>query len=249
MFEFVRIPFGLRNSAHTFQRFINEVFNGLDFVFVYIEEEHIKHLNMVFERLDEYGLNIKPGKCVFGVSNIDFLSHNILEDGIKPCEDKVSAVRDFEKPKSVKQMQKFMGMVNYYHRYIPHLGKISSSIHTMITTAVKKKCKILEWNNETESSFNEIKESFSKQILLNHFDSEARLILTVDASTIAIGGVLQQIRNERVEPLALFSKKLSPAETKYSAFDRVLLAIYLNIKHFRHMLEGRNFPYLQIINP
>lgn len=96
MFEFVRMPFGLRNSAQTFQRFINEVFNGLDFIFVYIddvliaskdEEEHMKHLNIVFQRLDEYGLNIKPGKCIFGASNIDFLSHNISESGIKPCND------------------------------------------------------------------------------------------------------------------------------------------------------------------
>lgn len=81
MFEFTRMPFGLRNSAQTFQRFINEVVSGLDFVFAYIddlliasedEEQHLKDLQVLFQRLTEYGLNIKPSKCTFGVSNIDF---------------------------------------------------------------------------------------------------------------------------------------------------------------------------------
>lgn len=146
MFEFERMPFGLRNSAQTFQRFINEVFRGLDFVFTYIddvliasetEEQHLDHLRKVFERLDEYGLNIKPGKCIFGANTIDFPCHEISESGIQPSEEKVSSIRNFERPLSVKQLQKFVGMVNYYHRYIPKLAHKTAILHTLLNEALK----------------------------------------------------------------------------------------------------------------
>lgn len=98
----------------------------------------------VFKRLDEYGLNIKPGKCTFDVSNIDFLGYNISNIGIKPSEEKVLAIRNFEKPKSVKQLQKFIGMVNYYHKYISLLAELTSPLHVLITNALKKKKKVIE---------------------------------------------------------------------------------------------------------
>lgn len=264
LFEFVRMPFGLRNAAQTFQRFINEVFSGLDFIFVYLddvliasrdEEEHIQHLRLVFERLDDYGLNIKVSKCVFGVNNIDFLGYNISHDGIKPSDEKVKAIREYEKPKSVKQLQKFVGMVNYYHRYISGIAELLSPIHKIINQALKRKDKFLSWSEEADKSFIEVKENFACNIMLNHFHPNAVLSLTVDASNIAVGGVLQQKIDNVIEPLAFYSRKLTPSEIKYSSFDRELLAIYLNIKNFKHFLEGRSFtvftdhkPLTQILN-
>lgn len=98
LFEFVRMPFGLRNAGQSFQRFMHQVIEGLDFVFVYIDdvlifshsvEEHLRHLTLLFERLRQYGLRIKPSKCVFGVSEIDFLSYKISKNGISPSADRV----------------------------------------------------------------------------------------------------------------------------------------------------------------
>lgn len=209
MFEFIRMPFGLRNSAQTFQRFINEVFRGIEFVFVYIddvlvfsenEEEHLQHLDVIFKRLDEYGLNIKPGKCTFGVSDIDFLGHNISEHGIKPSAEKVTAIREFERPTTVKLLQKFVGMVNYYHRYIPRLAELCSPIHDIINSALKTKGKLLTWDEKSIKAFDSIKTTFATRVLLTHFDEKAKLSLTVDASGIAIGGVLQQSRDNVSEP-------------------------------------------------
>lgn len=250
MFEFVRMPFGLRNAAQTFQRFINEVFKGLDFVFVYIddvlvfsanEEEHLRHLDIVFRRLEQYGLNIKPGKCIFGVSDVDFLGNNVSETGIRPSEEKVSAIREFERPTTIKLLQKFVGMVNYYRRYVPNLAELCRPIHDVINCALKAGRKQVLWDERSIQAFENVKECFARHILLNHFDGMSRLTLTVDASNSAIGGVLHQIRDGVSEPLAFYSRKLSSAELKYSAFDRELLAIYANIKHFRYMLEGRSF--------
>lgn len=161
--------------------------------------------------------------------------------GIKPSEEKVLAIKNFEKPKSVKQIQKFIGMVNHYHKYIPKLAEFASPLHVIVTNANKKKKKDIEWNDEAQKAFENIKDSFASRVLLNHFNKEAKLTLTVDALNVAIGGVLQQIYNGISEPLAFYSKKLTPCESKYSTFDRELLAIYLNIKHFRYLLEGRIF--------
>jgi cleavage and polyadenylation specificity factor subunit 1 len=250
MFEFLRMPFGLRNSAQTFQRFIHEVLHGLDFIFVYLddiliasdtEEQHFEHLTQVFQRLDNYGLNIKPNKCIFGVDTIDFLSYNISKHGIRPSEERVQCIRDYPQPVTVKDMQKFIGMTNYYHRCIPKLAHMLGPIYDMVTNASKTKNKHLQWTDITLHAFATIKDNFAKETLINHVNSKAKLSIAVDASNTAVGGVLQQEHNGILEPLAFFSKKLTQTETKYSTFDRELLAIYLTIKHFRHHLEGNTF--------
>ena len=142
LFEFTRMPFGLRNSSQTFQRFMNEVCLGLDFVFVYIddiliasrtEEDHKVHLELLFNRLVEYGVNVKPSKCLFGVKSLEFLSHRITPDGILPSTERVAVINDFPAPDSVKKAQRFLGMVNYYHRFIPNLAETLAPIYEFLT--------------------------------------------------------------------------------------------------------------------
>lgn len=130
------------------QRFMHQGTKGLDFVFVYIDDvlifshslnEHLNHLSMLFERLREYGLRIKPSKCVFGVEKLDFLSYEISKNGITPSEKRVLAIKDFLKPKSIKQLQRFIGMVNYYHRFIPNLARKLSPLYDYLTHLQKIK--------------------------------------------------------------------------------------------------------------
>lgn len=109
--------FGLRNSAQTFQRFINEVFFGIDFVsFVYIDDvliasenemKHLEHLKIAFERLDKYGLNIKPSKCIFGVSSLNFLGYKISAEGIQPSTDRVDVIISYQKPNSITKIYRY----------------------------------------------------------------------------------------------------------------------------------------------
>ena len=252
MYEFTRMPFGLRNSAQTFQRFINEVFNDMDFVFTYIddiliashnEEEHFQHLQSVFKRLEKFGLNIKPSKCCFGVDQLDFLGYNISGSGMSPSESRVSDILNFEIPKTVKKLHQFIGIINYYHRYIPKVAEDLAPLHNIINELNKTKSKVINWTESTIKAFQVVKTKFSNLTLLNHFNKNCKLSISVDASIIAIGAVLHQFNNgnKTFEPLAYFSNKLSPAEQKYSTFDRELLAVFRAIKHFRHFLEGREF--------
>ena len=112
MFEFIRMPFGLRNAAQTFQRFIHQVLHGLDFVYAYIDDlliagsstdEHLEHLRLLFQRLSDYGIVINPSKCHFGQNSLEFLGHHISADGISPLPEKVQAILDFAAPTSIKK--------------------------------------------------------------------------------------------------------------------------------------------------
>lgn len=259
LYEFVRMPFGLRNGAQTFQRFMDEVTNGLDFVYVYIDDilvasknetDHKDHLRRLFQKLSNYGINIKASKCVFGVPEIEFLSHKINENGVQPSDLKVVAIREFPQPTSLKSIQRFLGMVNFYNRFIPNLAEILAPIHSHTAFLValskndKEKRKLknnFPWPDECKKAFNSTKEALASATLLTFPSQDGKYAISADASNIAIGAVLEQVVDNQWKPLAFFSKKLQPAEEKYSAFDRELLAVYSAIKHFRYFVEGRSF--------
>ncbi len=246
LFEFVRMPFGLRNAAQTFQRFMDQVLRSLPFVYTYIDdllvasrsaEEHKEHLALVFERLDKFGVIINPSKCVFGVPTLDFLGHHVDSNGLSPLPSKVEAIRDFPPPNSKRQVQRFLGMVNFYRRFIPNCADRMLPLTNLLSGPKGP----LELTGEALVAFDRVKTALADATLLTHPAPEAQLSLMVDASSVAVGAVLQQHLADATQPLAFFSKKLLPAETRYSTFGRELLAIYLAVKHFRHYLEGRDF--------
>nr|VZI51859.1 unnamed protein product [Spirometra erinaceieuropaei] len=240
------MPFGLRNAAQTFQRFIDRVLRGLPFVYAYIDdllvasrnaEEHKEHLALVFDRLDQFGVVINLSKCVLGVPSLDFLGHHVDAKGWRPLSSKVEAICDFPPSTSKRQLQRFLGMVNFYRRFLPNCADLMLPLTNLLSGPKGP----LELRGHALTAFERIKTSLADATLLTHPAPEAPLSLMVDASKIAVGAVLQQHINDSTRPLAFFSKKLSPAETRYNTFGRELLAIYLAVKHFRHFLEGRDF--------
>ncbi|KFD46748.1 hypothetical protein M513_12375 [Trichuris suis] len=246
LFEYRRMPFGLRNAAQTFQRFIDTVCKGLPFVVAYIDdilvfskdpEEHCRHLRILFQRFSDYGIIINPTKCVFGKAEVDFLGSRITSSGIIPSPDKIQAIRDFPLPTSRKSLLKFLGMVNFYRRWIPNAARLELPLYA----GIPKVNEAFQWSQAAKDSFDTIKTALTNCALLAHTKPQARLGLFTDASNTAVGAALNQLTDGTWQPLGFFSKKLQPAETKYSAYDKELLAVYLAIKHFRHHLEGRSF--------
>nr|VZI28787.1 unnamed protein product [Spirometra erinaceieuropaei] len=224
----------------------SDVLRGLDFVYAYTDDllvassdaaEHEIHLRQLFERLDSYGVIINAAKCEFGVPSLIFLGHEVNSDGIKPVPEKVSAISTFPVPTTISQLRRFLGMVNYYHRFLPHGATILQPLNSLLTHSKKT----LVMTEEAVRSFNDVKAALADATLLAHPRSDAQLTLMTDASSTAVGASLQQTVSGVLQPLAFFSKKLSPAETRYSVFGRELLAVYLSIGHFRHFLEGREF--------
>ena len=249
LFEFTSMPFGLRNAAQTFQRFMDQVLRGLPFAYDYIddilvasatEEEHLEHLREVCRRLDANGIVINPKKCVLGVASLEFLGHQVDRQGIRPLEEKVNVIRQFPQPTSQRKLRQFLGLVNFYHRFIPGCARILQPLHLLLTGSTKSD-RALVWTPTAEAAFKEVKDTLSNATLLVHPQSDAPTCIITDASDTAVGAVLQQRIDSVWSPLSYFSRKLTPAETRYSTFDRELLAVYLAIKHFRHSIEGRRF--------
>lgn len=251
MFDFCRMTFGLRNAGQTFQRFIDEVTKDLPFLFAYVDdilvasktpEQHKVHLQTLFKRLSDYGITIRLSKCELGVPKLNFLSHEISDCGIQPSNDRIKAIQDFPHPSTVRQIQRIIGMVNYYHRFLPNLADHLSPIYKHMNALIKLgKKAIFSWPSECHAALETIKTSLVNCTLLAHPIDNTTYCIRTDASSIACGGVLEQLNGNKWEPLAFFSKTFSTAEQKYSTFDRELLAIFLGIKKFRHFLEGREF--------
>lgn len=248
LFEYLRMPFGLKNAAQTFQRLMDSVLRDLPFLFVYLDDilvastskaEHMSHLRLLFAQLQQHGLIVNPAKCQFGVPSIDFLGHHITSAGATPLPLKVKAVLQFPRPTTVKALQEFLGMVNFYHRFIPQAARLMRPLYGALKDKPPKH--IVDWSSEMSGSFSATKEALANATMLAHPVPDAPIALTSDASDRAVGAVLEQQIDGVWQPLAFFSRQLRASEQKYSTFDRELLALYLAVRHFRFLLEARPF--------
>jgi len=138
LYEILRMPFGLKNAAQTFQRFMHEVLRGLDFCYGYIDdllissrspEEHLKHLLTVFVRLSQHGIVINSLKSWFEVSSLHFLEHVVDEDGIRPLPEKVEAIAKFPTPTTQRKLKEYQGLINFYRQFLPNCAKYSYLSH------------------------------------------------------------------------------------------------------------------------
>ncbi|CAL1683860.1 unnamed protein product [Lasius platythorax] len=249
LYEFNRMPFGLRNAAQTFQRFIDTVLRGLKFCHGYVDDllvaskddqEHQQHLEEVFKRLKKHGLSINVAKSKFAENEVEYLGYKVTKDGIQPLEKRITAVMNFKKPDNTAELRRYLGMVNFYHRFIENAATVLAPLNKRLANKKKKDKQPINWTTTEEEAFRESKERLAKATLLAHPLENAKLIVKTDASNIAMGAVLEQYQSGDWKPLGFYSKKLSETQQRYSTYDRELLAIYAALKFFRHMVEGRD---------
>lgn len=245
LFEFPFMSFGLRNAGQTFQRFIDEVLAGLDFCFPYIDDilvfstsldEHKHHLRQLFRRLSEHGLVVNSSKSVFGESTVTFLGYEVSKDGTRPLPERITALQNYPLPKTARELRRFLGMVNFYRRFLKSAAAYQAPLHDALSGL--KGNQPVVWTAELEQAFVDSKNALSETTLLSHPDSQAPLGLFTDASNIAIGSALMQYVEGAWKPLAFFSKKLTSRQAEWPAYYRELLAIYNSVQHFRHILEA-----------
>lgn len=246
-YEFLRMPFGLKNAPATFQRAMDSVLYGLqgERCFVYLDDivvfasslqEHEQKLTEVFERLKIHGLKVQPDKCEFLRKEVAYLGHIISENGVKPNPEKVKSVRAFPVPKSCKDIKSFLGLAGYYRRFIPNFSKITKPM-----TSLLKKDVPFVWGSDQQQAFDTCKNILTTTPLLQYPDFSKEFVLTTDASLHAIGAILSQGEIGKDLPIAYASRTLNKAESNYSTIERELLAIVWAVKHFRPYLFGRKF--------
>ena len=253
-YRFTRLSMGLKNSAQTFQRLIDNVLHGMD-VFAYIddvlvyakdEDELEAKLRALFIALQDAGLAINAKKCSFGKKEINFLGFRVSATGIRPLPKKMQAVVDFPTPTSAKALLGFLGAANYYRRCLPKLhGKTPAQILQPLYTAATAKRpgkKFVDlWREENlDRAYAEAKQLLVAATELAHPNPDAHLVLTTDASVESIGAVLEQHVIGRYQPLGWWSKHLTPAQRKWSTFRRELYGIHQAVRHFLQEFRGRH---------
>lgn len=258
LFEFTRMQFGLCNAGQTFQRFMHKLFGDLDFVVVFIDdiciasaspEEHAEHLRIVFERLKSNGLVINLQKCKFAQEEVEFIGYIINKDGVRPVPERVAAVANFERPETVKELRRFLALVNGYKRFIQQATDMQAPLRALIPGNKKNDTRKIIWNDAAQTAFDDCKHALAEATLLYYPDPEKPLGLMVDASNTAAGAVLQQFSNGCWQPLGFYSEKFTAAQRNYSTFGRELMAIKMAVKYFRYLLEGRRFTIYTDHNP
>lgn len=247
-FEFVRMPFGLRNAPATFQRLMDSVLRKHINIrcFVYMDdiiifscslEEHIQDIQKVLQTLRDANLKIQSDKSEFLRKEVEFLGHVVTTEGVKPNPKKIEAIKSWPLPKHPKELKSFLGTISYYRRFIPRFAHIAKPM----TMQLRGKNKTIEIDDAFEKAFEELKSIMASDLILTYPDFNQPFVLTTDASNVAIGGVLSQIIEGKEKPIAYLSRTLSKAEEKYSATAKELLAIYFSAKTFRPYLYGRSF--------
>ena len=257
LYVFPRTPFGLKNAGQDFQRLMDSILGDIPRVYVYIDdilvasetpEQHLQDLQTVFKILSENGLVVQRSKCVLGKESLEFLGYFVDSDGVKPLPNRVEAISAVPPPTTIKELQRFLGMVNYYRRFIRRAAHHLHPLFNALQGPKKKKGetprpkpKTLTWNDELQKSFEAIKEALATATLLHHPIPGAPLAITSDASKFAVGAVLEQLGNNGWEPLSFYSMKLDKRQSEWPAYDRELLGLFRATRHFRPMVEGHAF--------
>lgn len=198
-YEFTRLPFGLKNAGATFQRLMNKVLQDLigKCCFVYIDDivvysrdihQHFQDLKKVFAALESAGLTLNLKKCKLVRKSLTFLGHVISEEGIKTEDSKVEAVRNFPTPKNVKDVERFLGLAGWYHRFIPYFSERAAPLH-----ALKKKRIPWNWSEECQHSLEDLKDAVQKVPVLMPPDSSRPFKVQTDASDIGLGAVISDL--------------------------------------------------------
>jgi hypothetical protein len=245
---------GLTNAAPTFQRLMDSIFGDLDFVSCYLDdvliasrsaEEHLKHLQIVFERLHKHRLLARETKCAFYMSEIKFLGFVFSAQGKAVDSSKTAALRVLPVPDTVVELQRWLGAVNYYSTFIPHFADITAPLTDLLKShpdKVRRKSKAkLEWLQVHQDAFEAIRAALASPPLLRLFDPALPCKVSVDASKVALGGVLEQEEHGLWRPVAYYSRKLLPAEQRYTTRERECLAVKQCLVVWRHYLLGAPF--------
>ena len=198
------------------------------------EEEHDEIVEEVLRRLEENDLFVKPEKCMWKVREVGFLEVIIGEDGVRMEKKKVQGVIEWPVLRNIKDMQKFLGLANYYRQFVKDFARVTKPLHKIMRKEMK-----WSWGERQQKAFEELKERFTMEPVLVTPDLDKEMRVEADASDFAIGGVLSmKCENEKWRPVAYISKSLNEAERNYKIHNKKMLAIIWCLEAWRHFLEG-----------
>ena len=253
VYEFLRMSFGLRNAPASFQMLMSRVLKGLNWKFVlcYIDDilvfsanfsQHLEHLGQVFQRLREANLTLKSSKCNFAVDRVVYLGHVITKEGVQVDVGKTEKVNSFPAPKTQKELKGFLGLCNYYRRFVKDFSKICIPLNRLLTKDQHKKFAEGDWTQECQNAFDKLKIALTTAPVLAYPDMNKPFVLSTDASGYAIGYVLGQLdASGKEHVIAYGGRALRPDERKWCVTELECLAVVQGIETYKHYLSQHKF--------
>ena len=246
LYRYTRLPYGIASAPAIFQRVMDTILQGLPGVIYYIDDilvtgandaEHLKNLEAVLKRLRQYGIHLKRPKCNFLRPCVEYLGHLIDSQGLRATKSKVEAIVNAPIPQNVQQLRSFLGLLNYYGKFIPNLASIIHPLNALLRNDCKWK-----WSKECMEAFNRAKEILVSSDVLVHYDPKLPIKVAGDASAYGVGAVLSHVMEDGSErPIAFASRTLSTSERNYAQVEKEALSLIFSVKKFHPYLYGRQF--------
>ncbi|XP_062297408.1 uncharacterized protein K02A2.6-like [Scomber scombrus] len=246
LFTYRVLPFGVSSSPAIFQRTMEGLLQGIPRVTIFLDDilltgkddqEHLQTLAMVLKRLQEAGLRLKRAKCLFMNEEVMFLGHKVDATGLHPVHEKVRAIKEAPTPSNVTELKAYLGLLNYYNKFLPNLSTVLAPVHKLLQKETK-----WQWGEAQQAAFERSKEMMQSAEVLVHYDPEKDIVLSCDASPYGVGAVLSHHMPDGTErPIGFTSRTLNAAEKNYSQLDKEGLAVMFGIKRFHKYIYGRKF--------
>lgn len=252
-YEYLRMPFGLKNAPSIFQRAMDDVLREhigtrcyvyMDDVVVFGKtlDEHVHNLKLILDTLSDANLKVQLDKSEFLHKSIEFLGYIVTDKGIKPNEKKIKAIQEWPVPKNLKELRGFLGLMGYYRRFVKDFAKIAKPLTTLLRGERNPNANPkIALNEEQLGCFSTMKELITSENILTYPDFEKIFLITTDASNVALGAVLSQGEIGKDKPICFASRTLNKAEENYSASEKEMLAIIWALKVFRNYIYGQKF--------
>ncbi|XP_058457114.1 uncharacterized protein K02A2.6-like [Malaya genurostris] len=245
LYTYNRLPQGASSSAAIFQQVMEQVLSGLKHIRCYLDdvliagrdlEDCSRKVFAVLDRLAKVNIKVNWSKCKFFVSSLPYLGHVISENGLLPCPDKLATIREAAVPKNVTELKSFLGLVNYYGKFIPHLSSKISYLYRLLKKDVK-----YVWDENSDKAFVRCKNELLNANILEFYDPMKPIVVVSDASGIGLGGVIAHEIDGVEKPISFTSFSLNKAQMKYPILHLEALALVCTVKKFHKFLYGQKF--------
>ena len=238
-FYFNRLPFGIVSAPEVFQRKAAEVIEGLSGVDVIMDdiliwgstiEEHNERLRATLERIRSANLKLKKDKTRIAAGEVKYIGHVLSKTGLRPDQEKITAIINMAEPRNKKELLRFMGSVNYLGKFIPNLSTLNEPLRLLLKSDVE-----WHWETKQQQSFDHLKQVITQAPVLRFFDNSRQITLSVDSSSFGLGACLLQ----EGQPVAYASRSLSSSECNYGQIEKEMLAICFGCSKFHQYIYGQ----------
>ena len=246
LYCYSRLPFGIASAPAIFQRAMDSILQGIPQVLCYLDdilitganrEEHLRNLEKVLSRLQEYGVRVNANKCVFLQSSVEYLGHTIDAEGLHTSPKKVQAIQEAPTPHNQQELRSFLGLLHYYGKFIPNLATMLHPLNELLKKGISWR-----WSKDCANAFKQAKKQLSSTTVLAHYDPKLPLRLAGDASSYGIGAVISHILPDGSErPISYASRTLSTSECNYAQLEKEALSLVYGVQKFHSYLYGRSF--------